>query len=317
MPRRVKVFFFFFVPFQAKITALKELVRQTDHSQSQEAAQEKVKNIAQRLNVLKSKATRSRMNTTADLDGSTSVETDRTPDMSLDLSHNDSSSISGTRSRAETPGSEKIQLLRQQMELNRRKMAERESSKRDIEVMVSQLKAKFDDTQQSLHRSAELGRSMGDLSSIGHSQSQSDRDRIRQLEAKVRILETELAEADGTSSHDNRVKQLETKILDLEETVKEKDSLIQARTQAVTLMTENLSMKGKNTVDLLEDTQQEMVKMQENFVDQEMSLKDDIALLNQRLTEREGKIANLEEVVDILETTRYDLTVKNAELLNS
>lgn len=233
------------------------------------------------------------------------------PDTPLDMSH--SESYSGSRSRAETPGSEKIQLLRQQMELNRRKMAERESSKRDIEVMVSQLKARFDDTQQSLHRSAELGRSMGDLSNIGGGGHSSDRDRIRQLEAKVRILETELSESDLQNP---RLKELQTKILDLEETIREKDSLIQARTQAVTLMTESMSVKGRNTVDLLEDTQQEMVRMQENFVHEEMSLKDEITELKQTLQEREDKIANLGEVVDILETTRYDLTVKNAELLN-
>lgn len=47
---------------QAKITALKELVRQSEQgSSSQSDAQEKVKSIAQRLNDLKSKATKSRL----------------------------------------------------------------------------------------------------------------------------------------------------------------------------------------------------------------------------------------------------------------
>lgn len=48
--------------FQAKITALKQLVRQSeeDHGKNTASAQEKVKNIAQRLTHLKSKATRSR-----------------------------------------------------------------------------------------------------------------------------------------------------------------------------------------------------------------------------------------------------------------
>lgn len=47
---------------KAKISALKELVRQSEEDQSKNAvsAQEKVKNIAQRLTHLKSKATRSR-----------------------------------------------------------------------------------------------------------------------------------------------------------------------------------------------------------------------------------------------------------------
>lgn len=45
-----------------KISALKELVRQSeeDHGKNTASAQEKVRNIAQRLTHLKSKATRSR-----------------------------------------------------------------------------------------------------------------------------------------------------------------------------------------------------------------------------------------------------------------
>lgn len=48
--------------FQAKISALKELVRQSEANQGKNnaSAQEKVKNIAQRLSHLKSKATKSR-----------------------------------------------------------------------------------------------------------------------------------------------------------------------------------------------------------------------------------------------------------------
>lgn len=52
----------YFDTLQAKISALKELVRQSEEDQGKNAAsaQEKVKNIAQRLTHLKSKATRSR-----------------------------------------------------------------------------------------------------------------------------------------------------------------------------------------------------------------------------------------------------------------
>lgn len=47
---------------QAKISALKELVRQSeeDHGKNTASAQEKVRNIAQRLTHLKSKTSRSR-----------------------------------------------------------------------------------------------------------------------------------------------------------------------------------------------------------------------------------------------------------------
>ena len=41
----------------------------------------------------------------------------------------------------------------------------------------------------------------------------------------------------------------ERKIMDLEENLREKDELIRARTQAVTLMSADLSAKGKSTLD--------------------------------------------------------------------
>lgn len=53
-----------FHDLQAKISALKQLVRQSeDEDHGKASAQEKVKNIAQRLTHIKSKVTRSRQNT--------------------------------------------------------------------------------------------------------------------------------------------------------------------------------------------------------------------------------------------------------------
>ncbi|XP_059617850.1 protein lava lamp-like [Phlebotomus argentipes] len=292
---------------QAKIAALKELVRQSEVAQGKKAAhaKEKVKNIAQRLSHLKSKAT----NTSQALDCPMIEE---------------SQEVVSTRpqSRSETPGSEKIQLLRRQMEENRQRMAERESSKRDIEEMVTQLKAKFDTTQQSLERSTELGRSMGDLSILAPTPSRPDTPAHSveaELRRKIRSLETEVEKyrenATHTScNHTGEIQQLQHRILDLEENLREKESVIDARTQAVTLMSESLSQKTHSTVNMLEDTKQEMFKMQEAFVEKENQLNGEIAELRSQLEEKVAEVANLQEVTDILETTRYDLTVKNAEL---
>lgn len=240
------------------------------------------------------------------------------------------------RARSETPGSEKIQLLRQQMEQNRLKMAERETSKRGIEQLVTQLKAKFDSSQLSLDRAHQLGSSVSDLSSFYgastvHLKHQSagdlsgafnlDRERIKYLEKRVRFLETEVKQKemdfltkDPESEHFKMIKTLEEKVLDLEENLKEKDDIIAARTQAASLITESLSLKGRDTVDLLEETKQEMHKMQSNFVAAEDDFKQHIAKLEKELQTKEKRIVNLEEVNDILETARFDLTLKNSEL---
>lgn len=82
--------------------------------------------------------------------------------------------------------------------------------------------------------------------------------------------------------------ELERKVMDLEESVKAKvniplmskniqlthstslqDEIIKAKTEAVTLMSADFSLKSKTTVDQLEDTRAEMKKMQQTFAEQE------------------------------------------------
>lgn len=199
-------------------------------------------------------------------------------------------------------------------------MAERESSKRDIEEMVTQLKAKFDTTQLSLERSTELGRSTSDLSIFAASRPETPAHSAEaELRRKIRNLEHEVeryreSATNMTCNHTTEIQQLQHRILDLEENLREKESVIDARTQAVTLMSESLSQKTHSTVNLLEDTKVEMFKMQEAFVEKEKQLNGEIEELKSQLEEKGQEITNLQEVNDILETTRYDLTVKNAEL---
>lgn len=344
---------------QAKITALRELVRQTESAQGKKiaTAQEKVKNIAQRLTQYKTKATKGRLSrasssdiVSTDLFGTriNEEESDATG-TSFSESANVSTSIAYEeqqhmslplvpRARSETPGTEKINLLRQQMEQNRLKMAERESHKREMEERVIELKHTLESTQQTLERSVEFGRSTGDLTLLtplklgrfefnkstsdltqlagaGYGANSSfEVERLKYLESRVKVLEQELATKEKIPVKDDVVQDLQRKILDLEEALKEKECIIEARTQAVSLMTENLTAKGKNTVDLLEDTKQEMYRMQTNFVQAESNLKAEMDRQQVELDERNSKISNLEEMNNILETARYDLTVENASL---
>lgn len=310
---------------------MKELVRQSESQQGKNtaSAQEKVKNIAQRLSNLKSKSAKAKYRSTSDMSddyGISNIEEEEP--QSHESSHNTSAPSSSQRARSETPGSEKITLLRKQMELNRAKMAERESKSKEIEQMVTQLKSKFETSQMDLEKSVELGRSMGDLSSISmaplHSQSFSDvshssrtfnveNERIKFLEKRVRQLEETISQAESVTESD-KVQRLEGKILDLEENLREKESIIEARTKAVSLLSENLTKKKKDVVDSLEDTKQEMFKMQETFLDAESSYKAEVDRLNKVIKEKSDEVQNLNEKCEILEKSRYDLTIENSEL---
>lgn len=233
------------------------------------------------------------------------------------------------RAKSETPGNEKITLLRKQMELNRLKMAERESKSKEIEQMVTQLKSKFETSQMSLEKSVELGRSMGDLTTIpsmfANTRSVSDvsksshplnieNERIKFLEKRIRDLESELEARPITINENEMIVQLERKVLDLEENIREKDSIIEARTKAVSLLSENLTKKKKDVVDSLEDTKQEMFKMQEAFLEAELTYKKEVSKLNRALIDKSDEIKNLNEKCEILEKSRYDLTIENSEL---
>lgn len=77
----------------------------------------------------------------------------------------------------------------------------------------------------------------------------------------------------------NKIAELETTIMDLQENFREKDSVIDARTKAITLMSEDFSRRNKVTLDCLEETREEMRKMQNNFVTQELKMMEE----NERL----------------------------------
>lgn len=247
-----------------------------------------------------------------------------------DESESTSSHQQQQRARSETPGSEKITLLRKQMELNRLKMAERESKSKEIEHMVTQLKSKFESSQMSLEKSVELGKSMGDLSAVpsmlhtAQHRSVSDvsrtpsfnleNERIRFLEKRIKDLELQLTSKVNDLSESEVLVQMERKILDLEENIREKDCIIEARTKAVSLLSEDMSKKKKDVVDSLEDTKQEMFKMQEAFLDAELSYKREVSKLNRAILDKSNDITNLNEKCAILEKSRYDLTIENSEL---
>lgn len=315
---------------------MKELIRQSESQQGRNtaSAQEKVKNIAQRLSNIKTKATRSKLHragSEASVDDFQNITHIEEEEHEVIPSSSSTGFHQQPRAKSETPGSEKITLLRKQMELNRLKMAERESKSKEIEQMVTQLKSKFETSQMSLEKSVELGRSMGDLSAIPsmflNTQHRSvsdvsrtshpinlENERIKFLEKRIRDLELELDAKNVALSESEVIVQLERKILDLEENIREKDSIIEARTKAVSLLSENLTKKKKDVVDSLEDTKQEMFKMQEAFLDAELAYKREVAKLNRALTDKSDEIKNLNEKCEILEKSRYDLTIENSDL---
>ncbi|XP_046838140.1 protein lava lamp-like isoform X1 [Vespa crabro] len=118
----------------------------------------------------------------------------------------------------------------------------------------------------------------------------------------------------------NKISELQAVIMDLQENLKEKDSVIDSKTKAITLMSADLSKKGKTTLDTLEDTKGEMRTMQEHFVLLESSLKQKNDNLLQQLHERDGIISELDSTIKRYENDLVEqkLTeIANSDLLRS
>lgn len=107
-------------------------------------------------------------------------------------------------------------------------------------------------------------------------------------------------------------------ILELQENLKEKDCVIEARTQAISLLSEDMSKKckflpivliasynshlftlfdlGRANVDMLEETRQQMKMMQENFVRIEAGLNSEIEHLNLQLSNTSKKSVPMDQL---------------------
>ncbi|CAH1174226.1 unnamed protein product [Phaedon cochleariae] len=198
--------------------------------------------------------------------------------------------------------SEKVNLLKRQLEENKAKLAERGIRQKGIEDMVSTLKAQLNDSHHVSSTSLPLPSVDKNLE---YSKTSSQEELYNILLVKERKI-TDLLE----KNHKN-----ESLILDLQENVKEKDSVIDARTKAITLMTESLSKKGKDTLDALDDTKDQMRTMQEQFVQLEaemkarqMKLLEDLKFKNLEIVKLQESIQNLNE-----EKSEYQKHSNNCE----
>ncbi|KAJ2950731.1 hypothetical protein O0L34_g8992 [Tuta absoluta] len=112
-----------------------------------------------------------------------------------------------------------------------------------------------------------------------------------------------------------KMRAMETTILDLQEKISEKDQIIEAKNKATTLISDSLSKKEKDSLALLEDTRQQMIKMQENFVDMETEWKEEKNRLLKQIEEKDDRIASLQEANTILENTRFEMSIAHSKLL--
>lgn len=235
---------------QVLIAQLKEMLRKEQSTVPQEKVEEYINTLS------KAKAKKSR------------------------LKKDDSGSTERSSSSMDSRKHEKVNLMKQQLEENKAKLAQRGLRQKDIEDMVTVLKAQLSQPINSAPANVNVLEK-----NLDYNKNTSPEELYNILIVKEKRI-TDLLEKNQKQ---------EASILDLQENLKEKDSVIDARTKAITLMTENLSKKGKVTLDNLDETKEQMRKMQENFVTLESEMKARQMVLLNDLKSKNIEIADLQE----------------------
>ncbi|XP_012529294.1 golgin subfamily B member 1 isoform X2 [Monomorium pharaonis] len=260
------------------------------NQQSLKRKEKEVQEYAQRLSKIKSRAKLSRRSkeegASSSKDTMYSHKTESTVKDVLDDTIDDIS-------QAKTPKA-KSSLLQRKLAENRKVFEQRNKemteTKRAVEEKVEAIRQQLDETDLAAaeYKDQLANTSIKPLVITSDVMTPIQIQTIQEKEKKIMKLNSKIIELEAT-------------ILDLRENLKEKDSVIDSKTKAVTLMSADLSKKGKTTLDTLEDTKDEMRTMQEHFILIETSLKDKNTNLLEQLQERDNRISDLEHTVNRFE----------------
>ncbi|KYM81692.1 Protein lava lamp [Atta colombica] len=268
-----------------QLESLKEIMMR--NQQSLKRKEEEVQEYARRLSKIKSRAKLSRRSK----EGASSSKdtTHKTESTAMDVTDDTIDDIS----QAKTPKA-KSSLLQRKLAENRKVFEQRSKelteTKRAVEEKMEAIRQQLDETDLAAaeHKDQLSITPIRPLVVTSNVMAPVQIQNIQEKEKKIMEL-------------NNKIIELEATILDLQENLKEKDSVIDSKTKAITLMSADLSKKGKTTLDTLEDTKDEMRTMQENFILIETSLKNKNVSLLEQLEERDNRISELEHIVNRFE----------------
>ncbi|XP_076376935.1 uncharacterized protein LOC143259292 isoform X2 [Megalopta genalis] len=286
---------------KSPLEALEEVMTKSTSSSKK---QEEVQEYARRLSKIKSRAKLSRRNKEGNMaPRDTSHTSDATSPSTSDKAIEDISQAKTAKAKST--------LLQKKLAEDRKvfeqRNKERTETKRAVEEKVEAIRQQLEEKDVS-HQDLALINVQKDQISVTPIKPVMITSEVMspvQIE-NIREKENKIAELN------NKIVELEATVIDLQENLKEKDSVIESKTKAVTLMSADLSKKGKTTLDTLEDTKDEMRTMQEHFVLLESSLKNKNENLLMQLQERDNKITELEESVN-----RYEEEVNKQKLSES
>lgn len=268
---------------KSQLESLKEIMLK--NKQSLKKKEEEVQEYARRLSKIKSRAKLSRRNREGNLPSKDIARISETALTDTPEENIDDISQAKTAKAKSTLLQKKLAENRKAFEQRNKEISE---TKRAVEEKVEAIRQQLEEkdvTVMAFQKDQISITAVKPVMITSDIMSPIQIESIQEKESKI----TEL---------NNKILELEATIMDLQENLKEKDSVIESKTKAVTLMSADLSKRGKTTLDTLEDTKDEMRTMQEHFVLLETSLKNKNENLLMQLQERDDKIVELEDSVD-------------------
>ncbi|XP_043791932.1 golgin subfamily B member 1-like isoform X3 [Apis laboriosa] len=268
---------------KSQLESLKEIMLK--NKQSLKKKEEEVQEYARRLSKIKSRAKLSRRNREGNLPSKDIARISETALTDTPEENIDDISQAKTAKAKSTLLQKKLAENRKAFEQRNKEISE---TKRAVEEKVEAIRQQLEEkdvTVMAFQKDQISITAVKPVMITSDIMSPIQIESIQEKESKI----TEL---------NNKILELEATIMDLQENLKEKDSVIESKTKAVTLMSADLSKKGKTTLDTLEDTKDEMRTMQEHFVLLETSLKNKNENLLMQLQERDNKIVELEDSID-------------------
>ena len=208
-----------------------------------------------------------------------------------------------TSSFSEGTAHSKMNLLRKQMGENRTKFERQQRDNREKKANMDEMKKKIDKLRNELEQRDEFIQSFEKGIIPQHSQPTTHQLCQQLLQKDAIVL--------GLT---RRISELESLCQDQKEQLEEKDCIIDARTEAVALVTHDRDEKMLKMMEELEERQSSMRIMQEEFTLKEEEWNQEQDSLTKLVAEKSGRASQLEENSRRIESIRFELSTRNAEL---
>lgn len=208
-----------------------------------------------------------------------------------------------TSSFSEGTSHSKIQLLRKQLDENRTKFERRQRDSKEKKANMDQMKKKIEKLRSEVEQRDEFIQNLEKGIVPSHSQPTTQQ-LCQQLLQKDAIVMSLTA----------RVGELESLCQDQTDQLGEKDSLIDARTEAVSLVTKDKDEKLLKMMEDMEENLNKTKELQQQFTEQEIEWKSKHDVLTRNLAEKSSRVAQLEESQRRTESVRFELAARSAEL---